>query len=305
MTDFISVIIPTFNPDAFKLQQTLAGLQNQVLDTAGWELILVDNNSTPPVDVNLAWHPNQKIVSAPNPGLTNARLKGIEHSTGHIIVMVDDDNILNPNYLTEAKKIFETHKQIGAAGGKSLPIFEAAPPYWLKEFYGNLALRDLGEKEQVGSWAHEYPPYAPIGAGMVIRKESLESYLQKEHTISDRIGNSLTSGGDNDIIIEILKSGWQVGYFPSLSLRHIIPAERMQVKYVAKLVNNTNRSWVQLLQSHQINPWSKIANWTAPFRKTKAWFTYRAWKNNACYIKWRGACGMFDGLGDKKAANAV
>ncbi|WP_443938116.1 glycosyltransferase [Pedobacter sp. MW01-1-1] len=296
MIKVISVIVPTFNPNPDKLNQTIMGLKNQGLTRDEWELIIVDNCSTNPVKIDLSWHPNAEIISEDKKGLTSARLAGFKQAKGEIIVLVDDDNILAENYLEEVKRIFNASITLGAIGGKSLPLFEADPPVWLKEFYCNLALRDLGEEIIESTWQEKYPEAAPIGAGMAIRKEALQSYQTKKHTISDRKGNGLSSGGDNDIVLEILKSGWQVAYYPTLSLQHIIPVERMQKKYLARLINNTNQSWIELLESHGINPWKKIKPWSVPMRKTKAWLTYKAWLTPANYIKWKGACGLFEGL---------
>lgn len=300
MTELLSVILPTYNPNASRLDQTLAGLQRQSLSVKNWELIIIDNHSTSPIAIDLNWHPNYKLVREDRPGLTYARLKGIEYASGSIIVMVDDDNILAKNYLEHTLSIFNSNAALGAIGGKSIPLFEVTPPVWLKEFYGNLALRDLGETTLITGWQNKYPRAAPIGAGMGIRKQALQPYIEKintgKNTITDRTGNSLSSGGDNDMVIEVLKSGWQMGYFPELQLTHIIPQSRIQSGYLAKLINNTNKSWVQLLESHQINPWPKISRWSVPLRKIKSWFTYRAWQNSVNYIKWRGACGLYDGL---------
>lgn len=302
MTKLLSVILPAYNPDMSRLNQTLAGLRQQSLPFKNWELIIIDNNSSPAIAIDLSWHPNHKLIKELKAGLTYARLKGFENALGAIIVMVDDDNILDKHYLENTLSIFNSNTPLGAIGGKSIPLFEASPPAWLIQFYGSLALRDLGETELIASWQNKYPEAAPIGAGMAIRNQALQSYMGKisgdNKIITDRTGNSLSSGGDNDIVIEILKSGWQVGYFPALQLTHIIPATRMQTRYLAKLINNTNKSWVQLLEDHQINPWPKIPLWSVPFRKLKSWFTYRAWHNSVNYIKWQGACGLYDGLSE-------
>ena len=298
----LSVIIPTYNPDKQILEQTLAGLKAQSLTNSQWELIIIDNNSSnnfhPQLD--LSWHPFAKIVTEIKQGLTYARLKGFNEAGGDIVVMVDDDNILNSDYLNQVFLLFKQNRQFGAIGGKSLPLFEHTPPQWLHEFYENLALRDLGNDVIVSSWGNKYPHAAPIGAGMSIRREALDSYIKKltsgENSISDRTATSLSSGGDNDMIIEILKLGWQVGYFPQLELKHVIPAARMQPAYLARLLHDTNKSWVELLQSHGISPWKKIPAWGLLPRKIKAWLTYGAWKNEAAYIRWKGACGMFEGL---------
>ena len=307
MAEYISVILPTLNPDVSRLNQTLEGLQSQALPLEKWELILVDNNSTSPILANLNWHPNSKIISQPNPGLTYARLKGFLEARGDIVILVDDDNILDEKYLLYTLDIFRNHPTLGAIGGKSLPLFEKFPPVWVNEFRSSLALRNLGDNTIIEKWENKYPEAGPIGAGMAIRKKSLKSYIKKlsksKSIITDRKGDSLSSGGDNDIVIEILKSGWHVGYFPSLILYHIIPKERLSLKYLARLSNNSNKSWVQLLTSHNINPWANIPAWTVPLRKIKAWFVYKAWLNKINYIKWRGACGTFEGLSENNFTN--
>ncbi|TCD07725.1 glycosyltransferase family 2 protein [Pedobacter frigidisoli] len=298
MIDYISVILPTYNPDPLKLAASLECLRAQTLSKDQWELIIVDNNSDQPVTSDLIWHTNAIVIREIKPGLTNARLAGFKKSKGSIIVMVDDDNLLFNDYLDNTMKIFNDNVKMGAIGGKSLPLFETVPPGWLREFYSCLALRDFGDEILTAEWNNEYPIAAPIGAGMAIRKAALKPYLNKQHIILDRIGNDLSSGGDNDIVIEILKEGWQVGYYPALNLHHMISKKRTTKEYISKLLNNTNRSWVQLLKIHRISPWKTIPRWTVPLRKLKAWFTYGAWMNSTRSIKWNGACGHFDGLAD-------
>jgi glycosyltransferase involved in cell wall biosynthesis len=298
----ISLIIPTYNPDLNKFSSVLNALRHQSLHISLWEIIIIDNNSTNSFQhqLDLSGFPNLKIVKEYHQGLTYARIKGFNEAKGDIIIMVDDDNILEANYLQIALNTFTAHPQLGCAGGKSLPEFECTPPHWLKEFYINLALRDLGDKEVINRWAKNYPTAAPIGAGMVIRKVALQSYINSitsgQNIIADRTATSLMSGGDNEIVVEILKSGWQAGYFPELVLWHIIPEERMKVDYLSKLIRNTNKSWVQLLEKHNINPWDNISKRTLAFRKLKAYFSYKPWKNEVNLIKWHGACGMFEGM---------
>ncbi|MCX2575919.1 glycosyltransferase [Pedobacter sandarakinus] len=292
----VTVILPTYNPDLERLNATLGSLKNQSLSINDWELIVIDNNSTTAVEADLSWHPNARLVKEPSPGLTNARLKGFRIAQGSIIVMVDDDNIIDESYLTLVLTSFIQNETLGAIGGKSLPKFEIEPPAWLAEFYPCLALRDPGENVLLAGWQNFYPAFAPIGAGMAIRKESLGLYLEKEHHISDRMGNSLSSGGDNDIVLEILKARYQIGYFPNLVLQHIIPKERMTVSYISRLIHDSNCSWVQLLRSHGISPWKKIPIYTVALRSAKAWFKYKAWKGKEYFIRWRGACGTFKGL---------
>lgn len=297
----ISVIIPSYNPVAGNISAVLKALKAQTYPLSNWELIIIDNNSTNGVldNADLSWHSAAIRIKEQKQGLTYSRLAGFGFARGSIIVMVDDDNLLDTQYLEQVAGLFDADDLLGAAGGRSLPLFETPPPDWLKEFYGCLALRDLGDQVLTSEWAGIYPAAAPIGAGMAIRTTALHSYLKKagstEQLFTDRTGSSLSSGGDNDIVLDILTSGWRTGYYPALSLMHIIPAARTQPAYVARLINEINKSWVQVLSSHQISPWKKIPAWTLPIRKLKVWFSYRAWKSPIHYIKWRAACGLFEG----------
>src|SRR5690606_27179320 len=102
---------------------------------------------------------------------------------------------------------------------------------------------------------------------------------------------SLTSGEDNDLVIYALNQGYRVGYFPNLELTHLIDKRRLNKKYLAKLNFQSSKSWIKVLSMHNICPWKPIASWTKPLRKLKSFFTYKAWRGPAEYIKWRGTCG--------------
>jgi glycosyltransferase involved in cell wall biosynthesis len=305
----VSVIIPTHNPDSRRLQKVIAALQSQTLPRDRWEIVLVDNVSTPAITVDCLTGvvpENLRIVNEARLGLTAARKRGFRESTAPIVVFVDDDNLLAPDYLMEALQLFDKYPQVGAMGGRSLPDFERNPASWQHEFFGILALRDLGDKPifsprsfEPGTAGIAYPTCAPVGAGMAIRRTAIDKWLERPMAteMPDRSGRELSSAGDNDIVYTILKCDWQVAYFPELLLIHLIPAGRLTTKYLARLNHGIQKSWMRLILRHtpDTNPWPMIPLWTVPLRKLKAWFTFRAWSSQAAYIRWRGACGHFDG----------
>ncbi len=304
----ISVIIPTHNPHRGRFGRTLAGLRGQTLPAADWEVILVDNGSSPPVapiilkESGLA---NLRLVAEPQLGLTHARRCGSAAAGGQFLVLVDDDNVLNPDYLAQVARLFLAHPHVGAIGGRSVPEFERAPESWVREFEGLLACRDLGMVPLVSQGLrnpatrrNEYPAFAPIGAGMSLRREAMLAWMADSaaKNITDRRGDELTSGGDNDIILTLMHHGWEVAYFPELSLTHLIPASRLSVDYLGRLNRGIQKSWMRVLARHEANPWPPIPGWTVPLRKLKAWFAGRAWSSPAARIRWQGACGHFEGL---------
>lgn len=304
----LSVIIPTHNPHRGRLARTLAGLAAQTLPAADWETLLIDNASSPALSAATLPAPapaHLRILPEPALGLTAARRCGLLAARGEICVLVDDDNVLAPTYLADAIRHFTAYPKLGAAGGPSRPEFETPPPDWTREFFPLLALRDLGsapilaalERAPDGShWL--YPDAAPIGAGLALRRTAATAWLERISStpaLSDRRGSALTSGGDNDIVLTLLHAGWQVGYFPELTLTHLIPAARLTPNYLARLNRGIQTSWVQVLAQHGANPWPPISRWTVPLRQLRAWFRLRAWRAPAARIRWQGTCGHYDG----------
>jgi glycosyltransferase involved in cell wall biosynthesis len=310
MNPLISVIIPTHNPNKIRLNRTLDGLRKQSLSDRNWELIIIDNASPDSQYIpsfDLSWHKSARIIIENQLGLTRARVSGIKASQGNYIVFVDDDNVLEENYLENTVNIFRDNPNLGSIGGKSLPEFEVEPDGWVKDFWVCLALRDLGEEVQTyfysQSSSHEkqHPLFAPIGAGMALQREAAKIYVDSLVKDSvrmalDRTGKSLQSGGDCDINLTLLDSDWGVGYFPQLKLTHLISAPRLTKDYLANLNHASSRSWVQVLDAHNIRPWRKISKWGVWVRKIKAVATYQPWDSPSSYIQWRGACGTFEGL---------
>lgn len=299
----ISAIVPTHNPNSERLQKTLAGLRAQTLPAHRWELVVIDNGSIPAVDLpTIALHApaNTRIIQEPKLGLAHARKAGVRAALGTFIVFVDDDNVLAPDYLEQTLAAFFRHTGVGVLGGKSIPSFETEPPAWAKEFFPLLALRDLGETELVssatpapGPW--EYPPFAPVGAGMAVRRSAIQSWMDRTTEITDRRGQELASAGDNDIILTIMEAGWQVAYVPQLRLTHLIPKGRLDPIYLGRLNRGIQKSWIQVLRAHNVCPWPTIPRWTVPLRQLKLWVTHRAWSSVAANIRWQGARGHFEG----------
>ena len=298
----LSVVIPTHNPDPGRLLRVLAGLHEQTLPGHLFEIVLVDNASAPPIEPcdDMRAFSNLRVAREPELGLSAARRCGIGAGAGETIVLVDDDNVLAPDYLERVLEIFAAEPGIGAIGGKSVPEFESLPEEWVREFDGLLACRDLGDEPRVSDAtsreSERYPSFAPIGAGMTLRRGALQSWLEETGgALPDRRGTEMSSGGDNDIVLSILRHGWEVGYFPQLVLTHLICEERTTRAYLARANRGIASSWIQVLSRHGVCPWGPIPRWTAPLRQIKAWFTCRAWAGPPEYVRWQGACGHFDG----------
>lgn len=235
----ISVIICTYNPRADYLARTLDGLKAQTLPKSEWEFLLIDNNSKEPLAgrVDLAWHPQGRVVREEKLGLTHARIRGFVEARAPLIIYVDDDNILAPDYVATARAIAEKHPFLGAFGGTIVPEFEAQPAPELEFFLPALALRTVHERR----WTNFDGAYEPFGAGMCLRRECMQAFLDwaKEQPALlglDRTGKSLISCGDNAIARSAKRVGLGWGLFPELKLVHLISAGRVKRDYLERLV---------------------------------------------------------------------
>jgi len=300
----ISVVLPTYSPHRGRLEATLDGLACQTLPRGCWELVLVDNASVPPVDENVLGRVGGgplRLLREEMPGLAYARRAGIRTASASLIVLCDDDNVLAPEYLEAALRRMEAYPSIGVAGGRSLPLYETPPPDWFDMRLAPLGCRDFGDVALIFS-AEEfrdqarYPECSPIGAGMVLRREAMDGWLQGvgRSGISDRRGRNLSSAGDCDMVLHALKAGYGAAYWPELTLEHLLPAERLELPYLAALSRAAYRDFVKVLDLHGIRPWGAISRWSLPARAARAWLTHRAWSGPENYIRWQASLGQFE-----------
>ena len=243
----ISVIICTHNPRRDYLEATLTGLRAQTLTADQWEFLLIDNASETgrEPDVDLGWHPGARLIREDKLGLTPARLRGIRESQGELLVFVDDDNILDLDYLETAQRIASEKTYLGSWSGQCRGRFDEEPPEWTQRYWGNLAIREF--KEDRWSSLPRLGETMPCGAGMCVRRGVALHYLQLNESGQrgfqfDRTGNSLVSGGDNDLAACACDLGLGVGLMTALKLQHLIPAVRLTADYLARLAEGIHFS---------------------------------------------------------------
>lgn len=240
----ISVITCTYNPDVQifkKLIAAIALMQWPSKSTLEW--IIVDNNSSHAIKNNFDFS-NVKMevvhVSEINPGLTHARIAGSKMAKGDWLVFFDDDNEPNDDYLVNAAVLIKTYKNVKCwgAGNIFVNFQETKDSNWLQNYknvyqerhiYGEIIQKDK-------AWNSNYPQ----GTGQIITKILFNDYLEQVangiYSLSDRKGQSLSSGGDVQIALNVIKNGYKVGISEKLSLQHNIDANKSTFEYLFKLI---------------------------------------------------------------------
>jgi glycosyltransferase involved in cell wall biosynthesis len=247
----LSVVICTHNPNPAYLARCLSALRAQTLCADAWELLVIDNRCDEPLARRLeaAGCPRARIVREETLGLTPARLRGIREARGELLVFVDDDNVLDPDYLTIARSVAKEKPFLGAWSGQCVPEFETPPPDWMRPYWGQLALREVSGDR----WSN-LPRAAetlPNGAGLCVRRDVARRYLNLHETGErsfqlDRTGASLLSGGDQDLAACACDLGYGAGVIAALRLTHLIPAARLTLDYHRRLTEGIYFSSVVL-----------------------------------------------------------
>lgn len=245
-----SVIICSHNPRSDYLRRTLEALQAQTLPPDQWELLLIDNASKErlAVDWNISWHPSARHLREDELGLTPARLRGIKEARGDVLVFVDDDNVLAPDFLEHIEAIAARYPYLGVFGSGAVePEFEIElPPELVRlaaQHRGVLPLLAL-KRVSTPSWSNNPLDRSamPWGAGLCVTRETAAYYLDftrrlNINEILDRRGKELFCSGDDLFSWAAASMGKGFGVFPELRVVHLISAERVQPRYFLRLIH--------------------------------------------------------------------
>lgn len=274
----ISVITCTHNPRHDYLEKVITALQRQTLPLEQWELLLIDNASEQPLapQIDLNWHPNARHLQEEQLGLTPARLKGIREAQSEILIFVDDDNVLDSDYLEVALHLSKDFPFLGAWGGQIRPEFEKTPPEWTKPFWRYLALREF-QQDKWSNLLHQHET-TPCGAGLCVRKIVAERYAELVQSDPNRLGldrkgKLLISCGDSDLAFTACDMNLGMGQFVALKLIHLMPANRLEEDYLLRLVEGITYSNIILEAFRGKQTPVAQVSWQG-----KLYESYRLWK---------------------------
>ena len=302
----MSVVVCTHNPDEDRLRRVLEALREQTLGKEEWELLVVDNASEERLSGrwDLGWHPRGRHVREDELGLTPARLRGIRETSGALLVWVDDDNVLDRDYLEVAVRLGAQHPSLGMWGGSLRGEFEVCVPEWARPYLVYLAVREV----ERARWGMNHDcGVLPPGAGLVVRREVAETYAAAVREMPlrrmlDRRGSELTSCGDTDMVLTGMDIGYWSGVFPSLGLTHVIPAGRLEEGYLLRMVEESSYSFMLLklvkgLECPEAREGlvRRVRGWMGRVRRRCFWGRHERWFRDAAVRGRRRAVRVFSG----------
>ncbi len=272
----VSVIICSHNPTSAYFNRVLEALKSQTLPIDQWELLLVDNASQDPLAqrIDLSWHPHARHIFEAQLGLVNARLRSLREAQGELYVFVDDDNVLDKDYLQIALEIYQNCPMIGAWSGQIVPDFiGGTPEEWTRPMWNLLALDEFDRDV----WSNiDMVETMPVGAGMCLRREVGQKYVNLLETDNRRLllgrrgtsGKILASNEDTDMALSAIDIGLGIGKFTRLKLTHIIPANRLTEEYLLKILKGIVYSMKIMHYLRGVPEVTEVLSWR---RRVRIW----------------------------------
>lgn len=236
----ISVIIFGYNSTP-RLDKVLNHIARQKLSSdISWEVILMDNGST---DNTMEYGkkiwsqigkgiPLKGIIEFKR-GLIYSRITGIKNALYEYMVFVDDDNVLDENYLQNAYNIMSDNHRIGVIGGKNIAMCDADCPDWFAKVEHYFAVGEQG----IGTECISSKKGFVWGAGMVVRKSAINKLIDAGWSFSERYFNDklMGYGDDYELCLFIRLAGYEIYYSDKLQLYHIILHHKVNIKYIQKI----------------------------------------------------------------------
>lgn len=230
----ISVAICTFNRAA-SLAATLASVAALEDPGVGWELLVVDNNSTDGtpgvVEAFAARHP-VRYVRETRQGLSHARNRALAEFRGASLAFTDDDVRVDPAWLTAHAAALERFGEAGFFGGRIRPLWLTPRPRGFVDeslplIGGLLMWYDLGESARPLA-ADELLPY---GANMMLRRSLVDS-VGAFRTDLGPIGVVPGRGDDDEYLRRGIAAGARGVYVGGALCHHVVDPVRLTSGYL-------------------------------------------------------------------------
>ena len=239
----ISIIICTYNREKY-IGPLLESIAKNDYPKSGYEILLVDNNCTDNTrtvcDTFTLQHTDVvfRYVVETEQGLSAARNKGIKEAKGDIIIYVDDDALVDTNYISSFAEHFANNPTTMAAGGPIEPLYETQEPEWMSPYTKALLTAWMNYGKEVRNYPNgKYP-----GGGNAAYRKVVFDKVGLFNTELGRKGTALFASEEKDIFDKMRALGMQVKYLPTPVLHHIIPQAKLEKPYFDRLTRQIGDS---------------------------------------------------------------
>lgn len=217
------------------------------------QIIIVDNESTEDSYRGLQSLSGCIIVrNATNLGFAGGVNSALPHVTGEAIALINNDCVVEKNWLVNAKKILFSSKNIGAVGGKEFfwnsdnPVWDttndclSAPLINAEYGYPLSTNRDLGSTYVAGL----------MGSNMLLRAD----LFQKLGGFDE---DFFAYCEETDLCTRIIASGYKLVYSPTLAIWHKRNLSSNKVPFLKYYLSSRNKI-IFIAKNYPDNRWRRM-----------------------------------------------
>ncbi|MFI3247790.1 MAG: glycosyltransferase [Rikenellaceae bacterium] len=232
----LSLIIATYNR-AEQVLETLSSVVRQDAAPSLWECIVVNNNSLDDtveqvsefIADNVAF--DIRLVTEKKQGLSHARNCGMSSATTPLFAIIDDDELIVPEFISSYINFFDSHPDVAVGGGEIVAVYRSARPKWMSKY----TEQPIANPMNFGDKPRPFPRrLIPGGGNMAIRRSAIEMHGAFDPELGRR-GGQLIGGEENNLFQRLRQGGEQIWWVPGATMHHLIPDEKLERSYLDRL----------------------------------------------------------------------
>jgi glycosyltransferase involved in cell wall biosynthesis len=232
---FLTIAICTFNR-AESLRRTLRSLAAlRVPDHVDWEIVVVNNNCTDHTDEVIASFSDQLPVRREfeaQRGLSWARNRAIDATEGNYIVWIDDDVVVDPDWIGAYAQAFYRWPSAAVFAGPIVPRYVEPVPKWIVDSEAVLGATVFAGCDLGDSVIPLSVNRIPWGPNFAIRTTD-----QRANRYDTRLGHApgqSRRGEEVEVMARIMRSGPTGYWVPSARVEHYSQPEHQTIGYVMR-----------------------------------------------------------------------
>lgn len=232
----VSVCICTYNRRDSLLEALRSLAAARIPEEARHEVLVIDNNSSDGTAEAVAGLDEARLplryVQETRQGLSHARNRAIIEAKGRVIAFLDDDVVVDADWLANLLRAFDAEPRPAAVGGPArLPADFPRPPWWHEEFNGVAGHFDRGGAALRSD--DDYRGMIGIGANL-----AFDGRVFEEHglfrTDLGRAGTSLAMGEELELLDRLRRDDALLVYDPAVVVEHRPDLARITRSYLRR-----------------------------------------------------------------------
>jgi glycosyltransferase involved in cell wall biosynthesis len=226
-----SLVITTYNRAALLSKALESVAQSQIDDPSRVEVIVVDNNSSDHTrqmvdEIKRRGFPFRlRYVLEQRQGLSYARNRGTDESSARYVAFMDDDQLIDKDYLSRLPLAFQSTRATCVGG----PIFyynKNDLPRWLPPLLEGVGQCDYGDQVKI----LRSNDGKLFGGNMAFERQGLVDVGKYDVSLG-RCGGSLLAGEEHELQARLHATGKRIAYHPSLIQYHYLSPARLTKRY--------------------------------------------------------------------------